>query len=274
MLIGVCSDKGSPGVTTTALSLASAWNGQAIVVEADPGGGDLAIRLRTRDGAALPEAPTVLTVAAAARTSRTPDLALRHAHRLTDDVQVISGHLTPEQSAGVVEWASLGSALAASQVPVFVDLGRLHAGSVVLPVAAMADVVAVVARPDPGSVIRLRERLRRLAPALAGQGGRPPRLLTVLVSLGRHGAADVEDLRRILADSPARPFLIGSSFVAFDPGAVARLECGEDPQGRLARTPLLRTARLVASELASLVGETSGLGATSSDPAGASGGVT
>ena len=273
MLVAVCSDKGSPGATTTALTLASAWSGRAIVVEADPGGGDFAIRLRTSDGAALPEAPTVLTVAAAARTNRAPDLALRHAHRLTDDVAVIPGHLAPEQSAGVSEWESCGSALAASQVPVFVDVGRLHAGSVVLPVAAMADVVVVVARPDPGSVIRLRERLRRLAPALAAHGGRPPRLLPVLVALGRHGAADVEDLRRILADSPARPFVVGSTFVAFDPGAVARLEAGEDPGGRLARTQLLRTARAVATQLTSLVEVTPDHGTGSKDPAGTSGGV-
>ena len=88
MLIGVCSDKGSPGATTTALTLASVWPTRALVVEADPNGGDLAIRLRTKDGAALPEAPTVLTVAAAARTTGSPDLTVRYAHRLTEGVSV------------------------------------------------------------------------------------------------------------------------------------------------------------------------------------------
>ena len=46
MFIVLCGDKGSPGVTTTAVALASAWAGHAIAVEANPAGGDLAIRLR------------------------------------------------------------------------------------------------------------------------------------------------------------------------------------------------------------------------------------
>ena len=66
MFIALCGDKGSPGVTTTALVLASAWAGQAIAVEADPAGGDLAIRLHP-GGSTLPETPTVLSVATAAR---------------------------------------------------------------------------------------------------------------------------------------------------------------------------------------------------------------
>ena len=259
MLIGVCSDKGSPGATTTALTLASAWPTQALVVEADPNGGDLAIRLRTKDGAALPEAPTVLTVAAAARTSRSPDLTARYAHRLTEGVSVIVGQLAAEQSAGVVDWESFGSALAASEAAVFVDLGRLHAGSRLMPVAAMADVVIIVGRPDPGSVIRLRDRLNRLAPELAAIGGRPGRLFPVLVSVNRHGRADVDDLSRILAESPARPFLVGAAFLAFDPRAVGRLESAEEPAGRLARTPLLRTARDVTAELRRLLGGTADL---------------
>ena len=53
MLIALCSDKGSPGVTTTALALGSAWVTPVVVVEADLAGGDLAIRLRPH-GAALP----------------------------------------------------------------------------------------------------------------------------------------------------------------------------------------------------------------------------
>ena len=269
MLIGICSDKGSPGATTTTLALASTWPSPAIVVEADPAGGDLAIRLRTRDGTALPEAPTVLTVAAAARTGRSADLAARYAHRLTEGVSVIAGHLAAEQSAGIVDWESLGSALVASEVPVFLDVGRLHAGSRLLPVAALADVVLVVGRPDPGSVIRLRERLGRLAPALAAVRGSPPRLFAVLVSASRHGHANVDDLRRLLAESPAHPFLAGSAFVAFDPRAVARLEAGEDPTGRLARTSLLRTARGVTTELAALLGPGVGVGTGS-----ATGGVT
>lgn len=267
MLLAICSDKGSPGVTTTALAFASTWPTPMLVVEADPGGGDLAIRLRTSDRAALPEAPTVLTVASAARTSFSANLVSRYAHGFTKGVSVVPGQLSAEQGSGVTDWMALGAALCASEVPAVVDLGRLNGASGLMAVAAMADVVVVVARPASGSVIRLRDRLNRLAPELAALRGGPPRLFPVLVSTARYGTADVADLDQVLAGSPVRPFLVGSGFVAFDPRSVARLEAGEEPGGRLGRTALLRTAREVAGRLEVLVG---GANAGASDGAAAS----
>jgi len=270
MVVAVCSDKGSPGATTTALALAAGWPGPAVAVEADPYGGDLAIRVRTGTGAALPEAPTVLTVATAARTSppgALPDLVARYAHRVGPQLSVLPGHLAAEQISGVANWEPFAEALASSTVPVVVDVGRLHAGSPLLPVAARADVVVVVGQAQPVSVIRLRERLTRLVAPLAAQRGSPPRLFPVLVSPSRHGRADVADLRRVLDDTPAGPLLVGVGYLAMDPAAVRRLEAGEDPTRRLARTPLLRTASALAVELSALTGERSAA-AASSVPAG------
>ena len=96
MLVALCSDKGSPGTTITALALASAWPEPAVVVEADAYGGDLAIRLRTQAGDALPEAPTVLTLATAARTARDSDVVTRYTQRINDQVAVVPGHLLAE----------------------------------------------------------------------------------------------------------------------------------------------------------------------------------
>ena len=253
MLIGVCSDKGSPGTTTTALALASACADRTVLIEADPQGGDLAIRLRIK-GAALPEAPTVLTVATAARANRTADLLEQHAHPFTEGVSVISGALVAEQVAGVGDWEPLGDVLADSAVPVVVDFGRLHSGSRLLQVAARVDLMVVVGRADAGSVIRLRERLVRLAPALAAHRGCPPRLVPVLVCQPRHAQADLGDLRRILSETPAKPFLGAFGHVALDPASVRRLEAGEDPHGRLARTPLLRSAKLLGDQLTQVLG--------------------
>lgn len=253
MLLAVCSDKGSPGATTTALVLASAWPSPAVLVEADPYGGDLAIRLRSKSGAALPEAPTVLTVATTARTSNSPALVSRYAQHLNDQVSVVSGHLVAEQATGVADWGPFAAALAASPAPVIADLGRLHAASPVLSLAARADAVLVVARPDAASVIRLRERLNRLVPALAAHRGSAPRMFPLLVSARRHGPADVADLQRILAETSAGPLIAGAGFIANDPGAVARLERGESPTGRLVRTSLLRTSHVVAQTLSNLL---------------------
>jgi hypothetical protein len=252
MLVAVCSDKGSPGATTTALAVASAWSGPAVLVEADPYGGDLAIRLRTKSGAALPEAPTVLTLAVA-RTSGSPALVTRYAQRVNDQLLVVPGHLVAEQLSGIPDWAPFAASLAASTVPVFADLGRIHAASPLLEVAARADVVLLVGSPDAGSVIRLRERLNRLVPVLAAHRGSPPRMFPVLVTPDRHGAADVADLRRILAETAAEPMIVGAGYVALDAVAVARLEDGDSPTGRLARTLLMRSARALVAQVATLV---------------------
>ena len=60
-VVALSSPKGSPGVTTLAVALASWWPRPSIVIEADPAGGDLAARL------ALPEEPGLVSLAAAHR---------------------------------------------------------------------------------------------------------------------------------------------------------------------------------------------------------------
>jgi hypothetical protein len=253
MLVALCGDKGSPGVTTTALALASAWDGHAIAVEANPAGGDLSIRLHPR-GAALPETPTVLSVATAARAEREQDPVGTHAHPLNATTAVVPGAVRAEQMANIGDWSPLADAFVRCSSPVFVDVGQLHSSSPMLGVAARADLVVAVARPDAASVIRLRERLIRLTPDLAHLRGAAPRLLPLLVTTRRHGAADVADLRGILAQTPVKPFVVDCGFLAHDPRAVMRLEAGDEPTGRLSRTDLLRTARALTSHLESLAG--------------------
>ena len=253
MFIALCGDKGSPGVTTTALVLASAWAGQAIAVEADPAGGDLAIRLHP-GGSTLPETPTVLSVATAARADREHDPVATHAHALNSTTGVVPGAVLAEQMANIGDWSPLTGALARCACQVFVDLGHLHSASPMLGLAASADLVIAVGRPDMASVIRLRERLVRLAPDLAHLRGAAPRLLPLLVTTSRHGAADVADLRGILAETPVKPFVVDCGFLAHDPSGVLRLQAGDEPGGRLSRTDLLRTARAVTGRLESLAG--------------------
>ena len=253
MFVALCGDKGSPGVTTTALALASAWAGHAIAVEANPAGGDLAIRLHP-GGTALPETPTVLSVATAARGEREKDPVGTHAHTLNSTTGVVPGALLAEQMANIGDWSPLADAFVRCDSPVFVDVGHLHSSSPMLGVAARADLVVVVARPDMSSVVRLRERLVRLASDLAHLRGAAPRLLPLLVTTSRHGVADVSDLRGLLAETPAKPFVVDCGFLAHDPSGLARLEAGEEPAGRLSRTDLLRTARAMASSFESLAG--------------------
>lgn len=248
MLIALCGDKGAPGVTTSAIAIASAWAGPAIVVEASPAGGDLAMRLRPK-GSVMPETPTVLSVVTASRGADGTDTVASHSHVLNSTTTVVPGPALAEQFTNIGDWVPLADALSRSSVPVFADLGHLHAASATIAVAARADLVVVVSRRDMASVVRVRERLIRAATDLARMRGTAPRLFPLLVSTSRHGQADVVDLSAVLAETPARPFLVDAGFLAHDPAAVRRLEAGEEPAGRLTRTALLRTARVVVSQI-------------------------
>jgi hypothetical protein len=215
-------------------------------------GGDLALQLQPK-GAALPETPTVLTVLTAARAHRDQDPVTEHSHVLNSTTSVVPAAPLAEQMAGVGDWLPLAQGLADRSEPTFLDLGRIDAASVTLPVAARADVVITVARPDVASVVRLRDRVTRLATGLAQMRGMPPRLLPLLVTTQRHGVADVADLRRVLDETPAKPFLIDVGFIAHDADAVRRLRAGDEPAGRMARSNLMRTARVVVSQIVAAV---------------------
>jgi len=247
MLIAFCGDKGAPGVTTSTLAIGSAWPGRSLVVEASPTGGDLAIRLRP-NGSVLPETPTVLSVLTASRGKEGTDAAVSLSHVLNSTTTVVPGPALTEQFTNVVDWSPLADVLGCSDVPVFADLGHLHAGSPTIAVAARADLV-VVSRPDMASVVRVRQRLIRAATDLARMRSAAPRLFPLLISTGRHGQADVADLHAVLAETPARPFLVDAGFLAHDPVAVRRLEAGEEPAGRLARTSLMLSARAVVGQI-------------------------
>ncbi len=248
MLVALCSDKGSPGTTTSALALASAWHVPAIVVEADAAGGDLGIRINP-NGNALPEAPTILSLATAARVDREPDLIARHAQLLTPQVSVVVGALRREQMAKVGDWAPVADSMRRSSVPVFADLGQFHSSSPNLPVAAAADLVVVVGRPDITSVVRMRDRLAHLGSDLGAIRGAPPRLYAALVTTTRHGQAHANDVAALLAETNAKPFLTGVGYLAVDHRAVRQVESGDDPRRRLARTNLMRSARNLVAEL-------------------------
>ncbi len=256
MLIAIGSDKGSPGTTTTALALASAWRTPAVVVEADPGGGDLGLRLRTARGEVVPETPTVLTLLTAARSAQEsgePDVVGRYALEINEQLAVVPAPLLAEQLAAVPNWSPLVDVLHAGSAAHFLDVGRLHGSSPLVPCVAAAEVVVVVARAEAGSLIRLRERLSRITATLAALRSAPPRLFPVLVGRERHAGRDVEDLAHILRGTPAGPLVVGSGHLAYDLASAERVWAGQSDAGRLARTALMRSAHRIAGDLAELL---------------------
>lgn len=263
MLFAICADRGAPGSTTTALALAAARGLPAVVVEADPYGGDLALRIR-HDGNPLPTTPTVLSVSAGRsgqgpssgpRTSldgpggpserRQRDLWRDGSHEVSEHVRVVPGFMAAEHGTSLA-WPVLASALEAQSVPVFADLGRIHTGSPSLAVAAAADALIPVCRNDMASVQHMVDRLELLVPAIAERNGRPPVVLPVVIAPRQHGGTIANSVAEILGETAVGPTLRGVSWLAWDPAAVAQLENGADPWGKpLRRSPLMKSARKV-----------------------------
>lgn len=248
MFIAVCCDRGAPGSTTTALALGVASPEPTIVPEVDPYGGDFAVRCTAPGGQAFPPTPTVLTLATEARTSVSPGLAASKAHQFTGSTRIVPGHFSAEQAVGVKNWAPLAEALRASASRVVADLGRIHSSSPPLPVAAAADVLVLVTRPEVGAVLHLKDRLERLAPVLANIRNAAPVVVPVVVTQKRIAAGVVAEVGRMLASSNAAGVIAGIGWIALDPRGVERMYAGE-VSGKDARTPLLRSAVVLNEQL-------------------------
>ena len=168
-LIALASVKSSPGVTTAALALASAWKAERrLLVEADPSGGDLGLWL------GLPAAAGLAGLAAAARHGHEAGLPWRYARELAGGTHLITAPAGAEQAAvcvAALTAAGLPQELAAGPEPALADCGRLYPGSPALAVAAAAAVTLLVVRPRVSELAHLEPRIRGLEQA--GPAARP-----------------------------------------------------------------------------------------------------
>ncbi|QFZ18484.1 hypothetical protein [Saccharothrix syringae] len=164
MLVSVLSLKGSPGVTTFAVALAARWPApaRALVVEADPSGGDLGLRF------SLPSTPGLVSLAAAARRGGDADLVWRHAQQLPGGLPVIAAPPDAEQARAALSalvpnpTSGFGVVRAAADQPgtvVVVDCGRVDPGSPTLPIVRSSDVVVLLSRTHADDLAHLPRRL-------------------------------------------------------------------------------------------------------------------
>jgi hypothetical protein len=153
-ILALASAKGSPGVTTTALALASWWPRPSVLVEADPAGGDLAART------GLAEEPGLVGLAAALRRDR-PDAPLNsellhhYQQRSPIGVEVVAAPASSQQAGAAVSLLAVQAARPARiGGDLLVDLGRLVARSRsdaapdAQQMSRAADVVVWVCRPE------------------------------------------------------------------------------------------------------------------------------
>ena len=177
MLVAVLSVKGSPGVTTFSVALAARWPSpaRALLVEADPSGGDVGTRF------SLESAPGLVSLAVAARRSEDPALLWQHAQALPGGLPVVaappdadraraalSALADPATGAGV-----LRTAASAPESVVIVDCGRIDARSAAIQFVRSADAMVLLTRAHADDLAHLARRL----PAIGRWTAHPALLL-------------------------------------------------------------------------------------------------
>jgi len=243
-LIALASVKSSPGVTTTALALASAWKTaeRRLLVETDPSGGDLSLWL------GLPADAGLAGLAAAARHGHEAGLPWQHARELAGGAHLVTAPAGAEQAAACVTAlaaAKLPHELAAGPEPTLADCGRLYPGSPALAVAAAAALTLLVVRPRVSELAHLEPRIRgleqaglRIALILAADPRRPP-------GEPSYPAGEIAATLGV----PVQATLPG------DPRAVEQLCRRAGDPGPARRLPLLREAAAVAAALDAVPGQ-------------------
>jgi Mrp family chromosome partitioning ATPase len=181
-LLAVTSAKHAPGVTTTALALAVAAGPlpASLIVEADPDGGDLAARCE------VAVEPGLGSLAASGRHGTPVDLA-DHVQPLPAGPFTLLAPPSPAltRSALAALGGRLADALGAWPGTVIIDCGRWDPNGPAVPLAAVADTLAVVLRPTVEGVEHVRARLDDLHSAGAA------RLAALLVGDRPYGASEV-----------------------------------------------------------------------------------
>ena len=246
-LIAIAADKGAPGVTTTALALASVWPRPVLLAECDPAGGDLAYRFPAAAGGNLDPRRGVLSLGVAARRGIAPNQVWDHVQKLYGGLDVLLGVTNAEQGTGLnVLWGQMGRVLAnVPQADVIADCGRLGAEGPVYDLLAEASVVLLVSRTELGDVIRLRDRATAFAVAANSRGRRGFGAAVLFVADRRKFALVHADVDHVLKQTNVPVGIVGA--IAHDPKGAALF--GGGVGGKLGNTPLIKSAREVAQQL-------------------------
>lgn len=230
-LIAFGSVKGSPGVTTAALALASVWpsSQRVIVAELDSAGGDIA----TRFGRAFE--PGVISLAAAVRRSTDSGAVVDHCQQVLGGVDVLVSPASPRQLGAAVRllddrgaWAEMRN----GETQVLADCGRLQEDASVAQVIQACEVLVVLARPILSELHHVSSRLAALQ-ALAG------RVAVVLAGDGAYSASEVADTLNVE--------VLGS--IPRDAASAGILTGAPGSRRALARLPLLRSATGLVEKL-------------------------
>lgn len=250
MILSICADKRSPGVTTTAVALSVMWPGERVLLEADPSGGDLSLRLRTPQGEHVPPDRSVTSLAADAREGLPAGALARYALHTSLAFPVLLAPMSAEGFEPMARlWPQVAAAAHAWPGTVIADLGRLQLRHASSPVAAASTTVLLLTRADTSEeLFHVRQRAHELAARL-GQGphGRSPLVVAVLAP-PRQARAQAGEVQQALAAQATTSTIPVIGCVAHDERAVEALRVGELTK-RLLGSALLKSARELAETL-------------------------
>jgi hypothetical protein len=236
MLVAIGSFTGF-GVTTLAVALAARWpKADAVLVEADPAGGDLAFRFGHHREPGLAE-----LAADTRRGGSGVDLAA-YTQRLPLGVEVVFGPAAPATPHAVSAVGALadGGGLdvlraAARQRLVVVDVGRLDWYSAALPIACASDVLLLVTRAGLDGVDAIQARRDALL-------AMPGRRASVRLALTGRPFAPPEEIARVVG-------LPVAALLPDDRRAAAVVAGQARPGWGWTRLELLKAARALALSL-------------------------
>ena len=160
MLVALISVKGSPGASTLALGIAARWpQPGAVLVEADPAGGDLATRF------GLFHKPGLSTMALSTRIGPGQPQPRQWLQRLPCGVPAVLAAPGPT-AASLATLGEHGPAalrlLAAQHPALLLDAGRWQPGSPVDAMLAVTDAALIVLRPVPEEIRQAEARIKPL----------------------------------------------------------------------------------------------------------------
>jgi len=241
-LISVMSAKGAPGATTTAMLLANLWPAPTVLVDADPLGGDIAMRLRGEHGP-LDAGVGMMTLLPAARRQLGSEAIAQHAQTAVGGQQVLGGLPGPEQAAAAAPlWPVIAAAFAGlTHADVIADIGQTDSLSAHLALADNASAVICVFRPTAWSAVHTRNRLEAMAGVLNARD-------RVVGIVGVARPSQAVDLRAA-ADSIRAdlPWVRDYGMLAHDEDAVVMYEGGV--VHRPERTLLARSGASIATRI-------------------------
>ena len=237
-VVSFASVKGAPGVTTLSCLVAAAWpeDRRVLLVEGDPGGGDLAARFR------LSAKRGWASYAASSRRLEGVEPIAAHLQQLPGGLEVMvsgrSGEPDGVREVVVSLLASIDTSVEA-RCDVIADIGRLLPGECGAEAwLERSTVVAVVVRRDAPSVLHLRDRAAALRSRCRGGVG------LVVIGTGPYSGREIEeftgmpvlgelpddpDAAEIAGGRPGRASRLSRSMLVMSAHRLAGILSSEDP---------------------------------------------